>query len=61
MKIAKEEPLKNKLNSGGKPVKCTCGKMVARIRNGKVYVYCKTCKREVPLVIEPRASVAQSH
>lgn len=52
-----------KLNSSGKPVKCTCGKMVARVRNGKIYVYCKTCKREVelPLVIEPRATAAQSH
>ena len=53
--------MKNKLNSGGKPIQCTCGKMVARIRNGKVYVFCKTCKREVPLDIEPRATVAQSH
>lgn len=53
--------MKNKLNIDGTAVKCTCGKMVARIRNGKVYVYCKTCKREVPLDIEPRATVAQSH
>ena len=59
--MTKEEPLKNKLNIDGTAVKCTCGKMVARIRNGKVYVFCKTCKREVPLDIEPRASVAQSH
>lgn len=53
--------MKHKLNNGGTPVKCTCGKMVARLRDGKVYVYCKTCKREVPLEIEPRASAAQSH
>lgn len=43
------------------PVKCSCGKMVARMRNGKIYVYCKTCKREVQLKLEPRATVAQSH
>lgn len=48
-------------NDGGRPVKCTCGKMVARIRGGKIYVYCKTCKREVLLPIEPRATAAQSH
>lgn len=48
-------------NAGSTPVKCTCGKMIARLRNGKVYVYCKTCKREVQLEIEPRATVAQSH
>lgn len=55
--------MKKQLNSSGKPVKCTCGKMVARLRDGKCYVYCKTCKREVelPFVIEPRATVAQSH
>ena len=53
--------MKHKLNSSGTPVQCACGKMVARIRNGKVYVYCKTCKREVPLEIEPRATAAQSH
>jgi hypothetical protein len=40
----------NKAN--GTPVKCTCGKMVARLRNGKIYVYCKTCKREVPLTVD---------
>ena len=53
--------MKQKLNSSGKPINCTCGKMVARLRNGKIYVYCKTCKREIPLEIEPRATVAQSH
>lgn len=47
--------MSQKQNTSGKPVKCSCGKMVAKIRNGKVYVYCKTCKREVPLEIEPRA------
>ena len=53
--------MKHKLNTDGTPVNCTCGKMVARIRGGKVYVYCKTCKREVPLSLEPRAKGAQSH
>lgn len=37
----------------GTPVKCTCGQMVARIRNGRIYVYCKKCKREMPVDTEP--------
>lgn len=52
-----------KPNTDGSPIHCTCGKMIARVRGGKIFVYCKTCKREIPLPIvqEPRAKEAQSH
>lgn len=39
-----------------KPVKCECGKIIAKIRDGKVYIYCKSCKRQVAIIqLEPRA------
>lgn len=42
--------------NGEKPVKCECGKVIARVRDGKVYIYCKSCKRQVAIVdLEPRA------
>lgn len=44
-----------KLNSG-EPVRCECGKIVAMRRNGKIYIMCKSCKRQIPIVeLEPRA------
>ena len=33
-------------------IKCDCGKLVAKIKNGKLYVWCKHCKREVEIKIE---------
>ena len=30
-------------------INCTCGKLVGRVRDGKVYVWCKQCKKEVCL------------
>ena len=38
-----------------KAVRCTCGKLVAKMRDGKIFVYCKGCKREIELQLEPRA------
>lgn len=35
-----------------KPIKCTCGKLLARVKDGKLYVWCKECKKEVPLKIK---------
>jgi ribosomal protein L36 len=32
-----------------KPVKCSCGKLIAIERNGRLYVFCKKCRREVEL------------
>ena len=31
----------------GNPVRCECGKLVAVERHGRIYVYCKACKRQV--------------
>ena len=41
------------------PIKCTCGKLLAYRRDGKIYVYCKRCKQEHEIIIdasEPRAT-----
>lgn len=35
-----------------KPIKCSCGKLVAKERDGKIYVWCKGCRKEVELKIE---------
>lgn len=35
-----------------KQIKCNCGKLLAKIdENGKIKVFCKKCKKEVPLEI----------
>lgn len=34
-----------------KPIRCDCGKLVARQRDGVLYVWCKECRKEVPIVI----------
>lgn len=34
-----------------KPIKCDCGKLLARERNGKIFVWCKQCKKEVELLV----------
>lgn len=33
------------------PIKCNCGKIVAKRRDGKLYVWCKSCKREFEIPI----------
>lgn len=30
-------------------IKCTCGKLIAKERDGKIYLWCKSCRREVEL------------
>lgn len=35
-----------------KTICCDCGKMTAKLKDGKVYVWCKNCKKEVELKIE---------
>jgi phage FluMu protein Com len=34
-----------------KPIRCECGKVLAVMRNGKIYIKCKGCKRQVELEI----------
>lgn len=37
-----------------KEIRCKCGKMVAKIHeDGKIYVWCKECHKEVELEVEP--------
>lgn len=35
-----------------KPIRCSCGKLIAKERDGKIYVWCKECRKEVELKIE---------
>lgn len=50
---------KNSYNKGD-PIKCDCGQIIAYRKNGKLVLYCKKCKRQVPFVIEPEP-MSQSH
>ena len=34
-----------------RPIKCDCGKLLAKERDGKIYIWCKQCKKEVELKI----------
>ena len=34
----------------GEPVRCDCGWIVAYEKNGRIYLYCKKCKRQIPFV-----------
>lgn len=34
----------------GNPIKCDCGKIVAYERNGIIYVYCKSCRRQIAVI-----------
>ena len=34
------------------PIKCSCGKLIARERDGKIFVWCKSCHKEVEIKIE---------
>lgn len=39
-------------------LKCECGKLVGRYKNGKLYLYCKKCKKEVEIELnklEPKS------
>ena len=37
-----------------KNIRCACGKLLARVReDGKIMVWCKYCKKEVELEVEP--------
>ncbi len=36
-----------------KKIHCECGKLLAKIHeDGTIWVWCKSCKKEVPLAIE---------
>ena len=30
-------------------INCNCGKLLAKVKNGKLYLYCKSCKKEIPI------------
>lgn len=41
-----------------KKVECACGKMLARIENGVLLLWCKSCRKEVPYVLVPTGNGA---
>ncbi len=52
--------MQRQLNNGT-PVLCNCGKLIAIERDGRIYVQCKRCKREIEVSrTEPRAHEAES-
>jgi len=34
-------------------IKCDCGKLLAKQKDGEIYCFCKICKKEKPLKLEP--------
>ena len=34
-------------------VRCECGKIVAYRNHNTIYLFCKKCRREIPITIEP--------
>jgi hypothetical protein len=34
-----------------KQIKCSCGKLIAIERDGKIYIKCKGCKHEIEIPI----------
>lgn len=41
-----------------KAIRCACGKLLAKARaDGKIMVWCKHCKKEVELEVEPHEPV----
>lgn len=39
-----------------KEIRCKCGKLLAKIRDGKIYIKCRGCCKEVALTTEPEKS-----
>lgn len=35
-----------------KQIKCSCGKLIAIERDGKIYIKCKGCKHEIEIPIK---------
>lgn len=49
-----KEQLKHQSIEREHNIKCKCGKIVAkRHSDGKIYVWCKECHKEVELEVEP--------
>ena len=34
------------------PIKCSCGKLIAKERDGRIFVWCKSCHKEVEIKME---------
>jgi hypothetical protein len=47
----KKEVMDISKQNNEKPIRCDCGKLIAKERDGKIYLFCKMCKKEVELKI----------
>ena len=46
---------KNRIRyTNGEALQCPCGKLIAYIREGKIYVKCRGCGREIEVRAESR-------
>ena len=46
---------KNRISyTNGEALQCQCGKLIAYIREGKIYVKCRGCGREIEVRAESR-------
>ena len=34
------------------PIKCDCGKLIAKWKDGHLFVWCKSCRKEVEVKID---------
>ena len=37
------------------PVKCDCGQIVAYKKDGQLILYCKKCKRQIPIIFKSQS------
>lgn len=49
----------NEQNNKGTPIRCECGKLIAYMRRGKVFIKCKGCKREVEIPVQSQEPKSQ--
>lgn len=41
---------KDGYNKGDIPIRCRCGKIVAYENDGVIYIFCKSCKRQIAII-----------
>lgn len=40
-----------RIMAADKKISCACGKMLARMENGTIFLWCKECRKEIPFVL----------
>lgn len=47
-------------NTDESQIRCSCGKLIAKERDGKIYLWCKSCHQEVELKIKKESQYEPS-